>query len=232
MWITPRFIQRLLSRAAFTSNGCLMTVWHWECKTHLRNARGGGGGQMLWKCLAQRSRQWLWLEALHCTNVFLLFSSLEAPRKCFMGFTGVCRGHALRSKGVHGSVCQTDYKGHWRILSFSFLHPQHGKRIQAPLTGMREEQLLVTLKPLLWFIYSINQLQRIKLKDSKNTATVKVTICWAQWLTPIIWVTWEAELGRIKVWDSLGKKFMWPYLNHWLGVLVHVGHLSCSGKHK
>jgi hypothetical protein len=34
-----------------------------------------------------------------------------------------------------------------------------------------------------------------------------------QWLTPVIPVTWEAEIGRSLFEGSPGKKFSRPYLN-------------------
>jgi hypothetical protein len=39
-----------------------------------------------------------------------------------------------------------------------------------------------------------------------------VVCCRVWWLTPVILVTWEVEIGGSEFKDSLGKKLLRPYL--------------------
>jgi hypothetical protein len=49
---------------------------------------------------------------------------------------------------------------------------------------------------------------------------------------PVILATWEAEIRRMQLKVSLGKKYSRPHLNQYLGVVTCACHPSCYGKHE
>jgi hypothetical protein len=67
-------------------------------------------------------------------------------------------------------------------------------------------------------------------KSQGSLVTQSVCCGQAQWLKPVILDTWEAEVRTS--WFKVGKKFIRPHPNQWLGTGAHICHPSCAGKHK